>query len=88
MFAFRRDLSLEQRQKQVAKFKAKHQDLIPIILEKHEKSQLPLPEKSKFLSPVNLKTTDLVACIRAKLQLPPEMALMLFIEGRHILPAN
>ena len=55
-----------------AKLFQRHPDLIPVIIEKHPKSTLPDPDKSKFLSPQNLKTSDLMNKIRSKLNLSKE----------------
>jgi hypothetical protein len=60
MFTFRTELPLEARQKQSSKFLQKHPDLVPIILERHAQSTLPVPQKTKFLSPRTIKSTDLL----------------------------
>lgn len=88
MFEYKKNHSVEEREAEANRLLARHPDLLPIIIEKHPRSQLPDPEKSKFLAPANLKTSDLVHKIRSKLTLTKEQALMVFIDGTVIMPVD
>jgi GABA(A) receptor-associated protein len=88
MFAYKSLHGQEERIAEAQRLRSKHPELIPIIVERHTQSSLPQPDKSKFLSPFKLKSSDLIGKIRSKLELTQQQSLMAFIDGVHLMPVD
>lgn len=59
----------------------KYYDLVPIICEKSEKSNIEDLDKQKYLVPADLTVGQFIFVIRKRLKLPPEKAIFLFVNG-------
>merc|ERR1711974_448564 len=66
----------------------KHVDRVPVIVEKHARSKLiPDISKRKFLAPGDIAVTQLISEIRKHIELRPDEAIFLFVNG-HSLPQS
>ena len=55
---------------------------VPIILEKHKKTDLPEIDKKKFLVPKDVTVGQFIYVIRKRVSIPPEQAIYIFINGK------
>jgi GABA(A) receptor-associated protein len=61
---------------------SKYSDRVPVIVSKNPRSaNTPEIDKNKFLVPIDLTVGQFMYVIRKRLQLSPEKALFLFIDG-------
>merc|ERR1712071_115130 len=85
---FKQENSLEKRTRLAAKIRTAHPDRVPVIVEKHARSKLiPDISKRKFLAPGDIAVTQLISEIRKHIELRPDGAIFLFVNG-HSLPQS
>ena len=86
-FEFKKTHTLKKRQDESNKIKEKYTDRIPIIVEKHTKSNnIPDIDKKKYLVPKDLTVGQFQYVLRKRLKLDASKAMFLFVNG--ILPAT
>ena len=79
--------SFDEKQLLVSKIMRLYPHAIPIIIERDQKSQLPDLDQNKYIMPYNSTIIQLISIIRNKIQLKPELALLIF-SGDNVLPIN
>ena len=83
MPSFKKCYSFEDRFAESQRVLQKYPDRIPIICEKYkESSNIPDIDKKKYLVPMDLTFGQFIYVIRRRLNLRPEKAIFLFINGR------
>lgn len=81
---FKDEHPLEKRKAEAGRIKEKYPDRIPVIVEKTDKSDIPLIDKKKYLVPSDLTVGQFVYVIRKRIKLSPEKAIFIFVKN--ILP--
>jgi len=80
---FKNQHSLKDRIEESARIMQKYPERIPVICERasHTSSDCPIIDKNKYLVNIDLTIGQFIYVIRKRMQLPPEKALFLFING-------
>eukprot|EP00735_Rhodelphis_limneticus_P005059 TRINITY_DN1675_c0_g1::TRINITY_DN1675_c0_g1_i1::g.17799::m.17799 TRINITY_DN1675_c0_g1::TRINITY_DN1675_c0_g1_i1::g.17799 ORF type:complete len:118 (-),score=46.86,sp/Q8VYK7/ATG8F_ARATH/81.20/7e-66,Atg8/PF02991.11/2.7e-50,APG12/PF04110.8/2.7e-06 TRINITY_DN1675_c0_g1_i1:310-663(-) len=78
--SFKQEHTLDKRKAEAARIRDKYPDRIPVIVEKHEKSDIPDIDKKKYLVPSDLTAGQFVFVIRKRIKLSPEKALFIFVN--------
>jgi GABA(A) receptor-associated protein len=78
---YKTEKSFVQRSRESISIQQKFPGRIPIIVERAQRSDVPLIDKNKFLCPDTLTVGQFVYVIRRRLTLPPEKALFLFVKN-------
>eukprot|EP01088_Endostelium_zonatum_P015908 TRINITY_DN4091_c0_g1_i1.p1 TRINITY_DN4091_c0_g1~~TRINITY_DN4091_c0_g1_i1.p1 ORF type:complete len:138 (+),score=46.73 TRINITY_DN4091_c0_g1_i1:54-416(+) len=78
---FKEEHDFGQRKNVAEKIQAKYPDRIPVIVEKAPKSDAPDIDKKKFLVPNDITVGKFIYEIRKHMQLSPEKAIFLFVNG-------
>ena len=75
--------SLQERREEALRVIEKYPDRVPIVCERSTSAakDCPLIDKTKYLVPHDLSVGQFIWVIRKRMQLPPEKALYLFING-------
>lgn len=81
-FKFQKTYSFDERSKEARQIREKYPDRIPFIIEVSNNSGLPELDKAKYLVPKDLSIGQFLFVIRKRLRVPPEKAVVLFIEGK------
>lgn len=76
---FKEQHTFAKRKEEAERIRKKYPDRIPIIAEKHAKSDLPQIDKKKYLCPSDLTVGQFMYVIRKRLKLPAEKAMFLFV---------
>eukprot|EP01062_Namystynia_karyoxenos_P047645 TRINITY_DN36047_c0_g1_i1.p2 TRINITY_DN36047_c0_g1~~TRINITY_DN36047_c0_g1_i1.p2 ORF type:complete len:129 (+),score=46.67 TRINITY_DN36047_c0_g1_i1:29-388(+) len=76
-----KEKKLEERKSEAARIAKKYPDGIPVICEKHEPSDVPDIDKTKYLVPTDLNVGQFMYVVRKRIKLDPEKAIFLFVEG-------
>ena len=82
MSSFKEDHSFEDRYEECQRILKKYPDRIPVIVDKHSGSDIPDIDKHKFLIPSDLTVGQFIYVIRKRIQLNPEQAIFVFVNGR------
>lgn len=84
---FQRRHTLEHRRAEAARIQRQFPGRIPVIVERSSRTtDVPPPQKNKFLAPSELTMGQFIYILRKNMKLPPEKALFVFIGGT--LPAT
>ena len=78
---FQLNNDFETRLTEATRILQKYPDRIPIICEKSQNSDIPEIEKKKYLVPGDLTVGQFIFIIRKRVDLPPERAIFLFVNG-------
>eukprot|EP01087_Luapelamoeba_hula_P002027 TRINITY_DN117_c0_g1_i1.p2 TRINITY_DN117_c0_g1~~TRINITY_DN117_c0_g1_i1.p2 ORF type:complete len:130 (-),score=17.04 TRINITY_DN117_c0_g1_i1:651-1040(-) len=79
---YKQENSFEKRAGLSAKIRRAHPDRVPVIVERHAKNTtVPDIQKRKFLAPGDITVAQFVSEIRKHIQLKPEEAIWLFVNG-------
>lgn len=70
-----------QRSKECLSIKQRFPGRVPIIIERAQKSDVPVIDKNKYLCPDTLTVGQFIYVIRKRLTLPPEKALFIFVKN-------
>jgi GABA(A) receptor-associated protein len=70
-----------QRSKESMTIKQRFPGRVPIIIERAQRSDVPLIDKNKYLCPDTLTVGQFIYVIRKRLTLPPEKALFVFVKN-------
>mmetsp|Transcript_32932 Transcript_32932/g.51487 ORF Transcript_32932/g.51487 Transcript_32932/m.51487 type:complete len:123 (-) Transcript_32932:193-561(-) len=76
---FKESHSFEDRKDVADKIREKYPDRLPVIVEKHPKSDVPLIDKYKFLVPNDIAVGKFKYEIRKHMRLSSEKAIFLFV---------
>ncbi|KAK9896045.1 microtubule associated protein 1A/1B [Cystobasidium minutum MCA 4210] len=80
MSSFKTEHPFEKRQAEAERIRAKYSDRIPVICEKHEKSDIATIDKKKYLVPADLTVGQFVYVIRKRIKLEPEKAIFIYVD--------
>ena len=81
MDSFKKLHSLEKRTQESVHIKKKYPDIIPVIVEKLDKSTIYDIDKKKFLVPCDLTVSQFVYVIRNRLKLAQEDSIFIFVNN-------
>ncbi|CAG9322427.1 unnamed protein product [Blepharisma stoltei] len=80
--------TFEQRLQQAARFKAKYQNAVPVVIQSDARSSLPKTiHNSLFVVQKSLSAGELLGLIRKKTSLPKSQAIAMFV-GHRIMVTN
>lgn len=83
-YPFKSQYKFEHRKSEAMRINEKYPERVPIICEKDLKQNIPALDKKKYLVGRDLTLGQFIYVIRKRLQLSPNEALFLFING-HII---
>lgn len=63
------------------KIRSAYPDRVPVIVERHKGSRLPLIDKNKFLCPIELSGEKFISEIRKHITLTPGETLFIFVDN-------
>ncbi|XP_074576931.1 autophagy-related protein 8C-like [Curcuma longa] len=78
---FKLDHPLEWRKGEAAKISETYSDMIPVIVEKAQRSDIPGITKKKYLAPADLTVGQFVHVIRKRIKLTAEKAIFVFVDN-------
>jgi GABA(A) receptor-associated protein len=78
---FKQSHTLEHRKNEAKRILAKYPDRIPVIVSKHEKTEVSDIDKKKFLVPLDLTVGQFKYVIRKRIHLTPEKAIFIFVNN-------
>jgi len=84
---FKNTFSFEQRFNESKRVGEKYPDKLPVICEKCS-SKEPNISKTKYLVTVDFKVAQFIYVIRTKLNIKPDQAIFLFVNGTTLVPGN
>lgn len=87
-FKYKLEHSLEERKKEYEKIKKNYENKIPVILEKDPNSNFNEMEKTKYLLPIDFKTSEVIFLIRNKLKLDNNYGLYLIANGKYAITGS
>ena len=87
-FSYKINNNLKTRQRQFSKLSKEHPDKVPIILERDINCTINKPIKSKYILSKEITMAEFVKIIREKLELKPERAIFLLVNGKHSVTMN
>lgn len=79
---FKDQFTLEQRQEEARRVRVKYPDLIPVIVEKANGTDLPDIDKKKYLVPMDISVAQFLYVIRKHVKLRADQAIFLFINNQ------
>jgi GABA(A) receptor-associated protein len=82
MNSFKNKNSFNKRKEESDNIKDKYPDRIPIIVQKHEGSELPDIDKYKYLVPKNMSITQFSFIIRKRVNLDSSQAIFITINSK------
>lgn len=78
---FKDEHPFDKRKSEADRILLKYPDRIPVIVEKHTKTELPDLDKKKYLVPADLTVGQFVYVIRKRIKLPAEQAIFIFVNN-------
>ena len=78
---FKENFPFDKRKGESTRIMQKYPDRVPIIVENSANSNLPTLAKQKYLVPTDLSVGQFIYVIRKRVQLTPDQALFIFIDG-------
>ncbi|KAF7639317.1 hypothetical protein Mgra_00001280 [Meloidogyne graminicola] len=87
--SFKDRKGLPERQRMVQDILSQHEDKVPLIIERYGKERfLPLLSHCKYLVPSHLTIGGVMQIIRRRLQLHPDQAFYLLVNGKSVFSVN
>ena len=83
---FKKEKPFDVRQKEAKRVRAKYPDLIPVICERIENSDLPTTMRRKYLVPQSLTMGQFMYVLRRRIDLDANRAMFLFLGGDTLAP--
>lgn len=77
---FKKSHNFEQRQAVSKNICTKYPDRIPVVIEAHPKTKLPLLDKQKFLVPKEITLGKFIFEVRKHIKLEPTDAIFIFVQ--------
>ena len=84
-FQYKINNTLETRRNQCKKIAENHPDKVPVIIERDQKCTINKTIKTKYILSKELTLAELIKIIRDKLEINPERALFILVNGKHSL---
>jgi GABA(A) receptor-associated protein len=78
---YKESVPFPQRYAEAQRIRDKFPGRVPAIVERGNRSDVPLIDKKKFLVPSDLTIGQFIYVVRKRLNLPPEKALFLFVNN-------
>jgi GABA(A) receptor-associated protein len=72
---------VDKRASESARIRGKYNDRVPVIVERAEKSDIPVLDKKKYLVPADLTVGQFVYVIRKRIKLSAEKAIFIFVNN-------
>ena len=82
MYNFKTSHNFDKRKSESSRIMKKYPDKLPVIVEKMDKSDVPLVDKNKYLVPRDITIGQFLYVIRKRIVLSPEKALYIFIRNK------
>lgn len=79
--SFKEENEFGKRKAEASKIREKYPDRIPVIVEKSERSDIPIVDKIKYLVPADLTVGQFVYVIRKRIKLSAEKAIFIFVNN-------
>ena len=86
---FQSEVPFDKRKEEALRIRTKYPELIPVICEKTASStDLPTIDRRKYLVPPDLTVGQLLYVVRKRIQMKPDKALFMFVNGAHLAPSS
>ena len=90
-FEIKKEKTLDERKEYSKKIMEKYPTRVPVIIKKSKNDKIlqdTITGYSRYLMPKNLSISEIMFIIRNKLDLKPEQAIYLFVNGSTLVPMN
>lgn len=85
---FKKEKTLEDRKQECERVRTKYPDLIPVICERMDGSDVPESQRRKYLVPGDITMGQFRYVIRKRVQMKPEQALFVFVNHSVLAPTE
>lgn len=85
---FKKEKSLEERTSEYKRITTKYPDLVPVICERMNGSDVPESNRRKYLVPRDITMGQFKYVIRKRIELLPDQALFVFVNHSVLAPTN
>ena len=85
---FKKEKGLDERKNEYKRISNKYPDLIPVICERMNGSNVPESQRRKYLVPRDITMGQFKYVIRKRIQLLPDQALFVFVNQSVLAPTN
>ena len=85
---FKKEKGLDERKNEYKRISIKYPDLIPVICERMNGSNVPESQRRKYLVPRDITMGQFKYVIRKRIELRPDQALFVFVNKSVLAPTN
>jgi len=85
---FKSEKTLDERKNEYDRITSKYPDLVPVICERMNDSNVPESQRRKYLVPRDITMGQFKYVIRKRIELLPDQALFVFVNQSVLAPAN
>ena len=85
---FKREKTFEERKNEYERIANKYPDLVPVICERMNNSNVPESQRRKYLVPRDITMGQFKYVIRKRIDLRPDQALFVFVHQSVLAPTN